>query len=71
MAVSRSALDFLRRKGLVTDMLRPGPRLNVSQLLVHTVPIPSPPKPLPHLLTGFEGDPPPDRGMSRPWPGQP
>lgn len=70
MAVSRSALEFLRRKGLVGEDSRPRPRLDVTALLVHTVPLTSPPLPAQGVLEGFEGVPPPDRGASRPWPGQ-
>lgn len=71
MGVSRSALEFLRRNGLNDTTPRPRPRLNLTELLVHTVPLKSPPKPQYEVLETFEGHPPPDRGGSRPWPGQP
>jgi hypothetical protein len=70
MARSRSALEFLRRQGLVCEDARPRPRLDVTALLVHTVPLPSPPLPVQKVLEHLEGVPPPDRGESRPWPGQ-
>lgn len=71
MAVSRSALEYLRRRGLIEDGLRPRPRLAIEDLKVHTVPLSSPPMPSMPVLQDFEGMPPPDRGASRPWPGQP
>jgi hypothetical protein len=70
MAISRSAVEYLRRKGIAGEQLRPRPRLDVTALLVHTVPLPSPPLPGERELRGFEGCPPPDRGGTRPWPGQ-
>lgn len=71
MATSRSALDYLRRIGLAPgEHLRPRPRLNISELLIHTVPLTSPPLPATGTLRSLEGDPPPDRGAARPWPGQ-
>jgi hypothetical protein len=71
MTVSRSALEFLRRTGLVDESLRPRPRLNLSDLRVHTVPLDTPPLPVQSVLRGFEGHPQPDRNGTRPWPGQP
>jgi hypothetical protein len=68
--MSRSALSFLRRHGMTEDRLPPNPRLDAASLLVHTVPLRSPPLPDPAVLQGFEGNPPPDRNVSRPWPGQ-
>jgi len=70
MAVSRSGLEFMRRHGLITDTTQPAPRLAVHDLLVHFVPVPSPPKPLANTLLANEGEPPPDRGAARPWPRQ-
>lgn len=67
---SRNAVQFLRRLGLVDEPAQPKPRLDVMSLLVHTVPLASPPKPLSTVLVGFEGDNSPDRGVSVPWPGQ-
>jgi hypothetical protein len=66
---SRSALEFLRREGLVDESARPAPRLSLTDLLVHTVPLSSPPLPGQTVLREYEGQPPPDRGVTRPWPG--
>ena len=72
MGTSRSALEFLRRKGMEAP-LRPKPRLSISDLLVHTVPLSTPPQPSPRVLRTFEGgdhgESPPDRNVTRPWPG--
>lgn len=70
MAVSRNPVEYLKRHGLVDEPARPRPRLDVNALLVHTIPLSSPPKPTQKVLEGFEGDPPPDRGTARPWPSQ-
>lgn len=70
MAISRSGLEFLRRHGLVVTTAQPSPRLAVQDLLVHFVPVASPPKPLANTLLSNEGDPSPDRGAARPWPRQ-
>lgn len=70
MALSRSPLEFIRRQGWQHESLRPSPRLNLSELLVHTAPISSPPLPGQATLRSYEGTPPPDRNASRPWPGQ-
>lgn len=64
--VSRSAAEFMRRHGMVSEPESPAPRLDLRNLLVHTAPAPaSIPE---HTLEGYEGDPPPDRGTARPWP---
>lgn len=70
MEISRNPVEYLRRKGLVTEPARPRPRLDISALLVNTIPISDPPKPLALVLQGYEGEPSPDRGITRPWPGQ-
>lgn len=67
MATSRSAKAYLARKGLTDETLRPAPRLDVSALLVHTVPLDNPPRPAPYILREFEGNPSPDRIGTRPW----
>ncbi len=67
---SRSPLDFLRRKGLSAEPARPRPRFDVDALLVHSVPLASPPKPTQAVLEGLEGETPPDRGLTHGWPGQ-
>lgn len=68
MAVSRSAAEFQRRNGVVLESRRPAPRLSIPDLLVHYQPTPNPPHPDPAALRRYEGDPPPDRGGTRPWP---
>lgn len=70
MEISRNPVEYLRRHGLVDEPARPKPRLDLHRLLVHTVPLSSPPLPTAGILRGFEGDTPPDRGDARPWPGQ-
>lgn len=70
MAVSRNPVEYMRRHGMVDEPARPRPRLDVSALLVHSVPLASPPKPTPDVLIPFEGNPIPDRGTARPWPVQ-
>lgn len=68
MANSRSAMEFMERTG-THRMQTPRPRLAVNELLVNHVP-------LKHyqvsqgVLLGYEGNPSPDRGESRPWPTQ-
>lgn len=70
MIVSRNPVEYLKRKGLVDEPARPSPRLDVDALLVHTIPLTSPPRPTQAVLETFEGEPPPDRGTARPWPAQ-
>lgn len=70
MAVTRNPVEYLRRKGLLMEHARPKPRLDVRALRVHTIPVADPPYPQAGVLTQFEGAPPPDRGLARPWPGQ-
>jgi hypothetical protein len=70
MPLSRNPVYFLKRKGIVYEPARPRPRFDVRALLVHTMPLSSPPKPSEPVLEQFEGDPPPDREITRPWPGQ-
>jgi len=69
MAISRNPVEYLRRKGLVTEPARPKPRLDISALLVHTIPLATP-KPVEHVLRQLEGDAPADHGLTQPWPGQ-
>lgn len=71
MSVSHSALEFLRASGIQDGSLNPRPRLDVDALLIHTTPFGSPPLPAEQVLQDFEGGPPPDRNLTRPWPGQP
>jgi hypothetical protein len=70
MSISRNPVEYLRRHGLVNEPARPRPRLDIEALLVHSIPISDPPMPQTKVLEPFEGDPPPDRGTARPWPGQ-
>ena len=70
MATSRSAVEFMSRSGLHPLLAKPAPRLSVGDLLVHTVPLDTP-LPSQETLVAYEGDPPPDRGGTRPWPDQP
>lgn len=65
---SRSPLAFIRRSALLeAESLRPAPRLDTGALLVNTVPLVNPQK-IEAVLPSYEGAPPPDRGVSRPWP---
>ncbi len=64
---SRSSLEILRRSGLSDEPIGPRPRLDLGGLLVHTIPL-GPPKPSFGVLLDLEGDPPPNRGITRPWP---
>lgn len=70
MATSRSSREFLERRGLVRANVPPEPRLDVSELLIHTVPLTTPPQPAQEVLRELEGEPPPDRQEARPWPNQ-
>ena len=71
MAVSRSGLEFLQRHGLSAAPYQPAPRLAIKDLLVHFMPVASPPGPLAETTLYInEGDPIPDRGAARPWPRQ-
>ncbi len=70
MIITRNPVEYMRRKGLVEEPAQPKPRLDVRALLVNTIPIADPPYPVANVLKDFEGVPPPDRGGTRPWPGQ-
>ncbi len=70
MATSRSSREFLERRGLVRANVPPRPRLDVSQLLIHSVPLDTPPQPEQAVLRELEGEHPPDRQETRPWPNQ-
>lgn len=70
MGVSKNPTEYLRRKGLLDAPARPRPRLDVDALLVHTMPLKSPPHPTEGVLTQYEGVPSPDRNITRAWPGQ-
>jgi hypothetical protein len=68
MGVSRSPFEYLQRHGMVDETLQPASRLAVEDLLVHFLPLDSPPQPAQSYLRDLEGNPPPDRGTARPWP---
>jgi len=67
MAVSRSPREFLERVGLLRATIPPNSRLAVGDLLIHKIPLASPPGPLQEILIKYEGEPPPDRGITHPW----
>lgn len=69
MAQSRNPVEYLRRHGMADEPAGPKPRLDLAALLVHTLPL-ADPNPPASVLRQFEGDPIPDRGPIRPWPGQ-
>lgn len=69
MATSRSAVVFMGRAGLHPDLPAPAPRLAPGKLLVHSVPLDSP-EPSDAVLRAYEGETPPDRGETKPWPAQ-
>lgn len=74
MPFSTSSRAFVRRYGLQDESMRPAPRLDVTALLVHTVPLPNPPLPSQDVLRQLDGFNRPDglerpeRHVSRPWP---
>jgi len=68
IVLSRNPTVFMRRHGMVDEPVRPSPRLDVSALLVHSIPLKSPANPSQLVLRQLEGSPSPDRGLSRPWP---
>jgi hypothetical protein len=70
MALSRNPVFYLKRKGIVDEPARPRPRFDPMALLVNTIPLASPPMPIAAVLASFEGNPPADRGLTTPWPGQ-
>lgn len=70
MPLSRNPVLYLKRKGIVDEPAQPRPRFDPMALLVHTIPLAQPPMPTQNVLVGFEGDPPADRGLTTPWPGQ-
>ncbi len=67
--ISKNPMEYMIRHGIVSEHARPSPRLNVSALLVHTIPL-HPPKPAQPVLCQLEGDPSPDRGGVIPWAAQ-
>jgi hypothetical protein len=65
---SRSGFELMQRMGIIDETARPCPRFSPEAMLVNFVPVVSPPRPQPNVLRVREGDPPPDRGDTRPWP---
>lgn len=68
MAVSRSPVEFLMRKGLIEETFSPAPRLDVGALLVNTIPLADPPLASQRVLRQYDLH--ADRGLTRPWPNQ-
>lgn len=72
MAVSRSALQFFKRAGLSDEPLNPKPRMCAEDFIItrpRQVPgQPATPQLTQAILVQLEGDPSPDRNVSRPWP---
>jgi hypothetical protein len=68
MAVlSKSSRAWLERKGIYPSYPRPTPLFDPTLHLIHTEPL-SRPHPLPELSEAAQGEPPPDRGATQPWP---
>lgn len=67
MPNSKSGLNFLQRIGLNQVIARPAPRLAPDEHSVHDLELEAP-LPLPEFQKPLDGDPPPDRGVSEPWP---
>lgn len=67
MGASRSPIEFMQRLGLTAESRQPAPRLCPQDLLVNFVPVEDTNLD-PGLLSQFEGDPAPDRAVTKPWP---
>lgn len=65
-----SARNFMERHGIIPASRRPKPRIEPAALRVHSLPL-KPPLPLPDLLQHLNGEPPPDRAVTREWPHTP
>jgi len=63
---SRSSRRFLERSGLIVTQRLPQSRVAIGNLNSLRYPL-NPPYPTEHNRPN-EGDPPPDRGVSREWP---
>lgn len=68
--ITRNPVPFLKRNGIVSEPMQHKPRLDVRALLVHSIPLRNGTTPSATVLRKLEGDPPPDRGATRPWPSQ-
>lgn len=69
MSASRSALEYMQRKGLVRAEFAPRPRLSIRDLLINQIPVPNE-QTSQGVLEAAEGTPSPDRGAAQPWPNQ-
>ena len=65
MAVSRSALDYMERRGLAYTRRYPSPRQDFILDRVREIPTALRAA---HLVTDVDGSPPPDRGKADPFP---
>lgn len=67
MPVSRSAIEFLRRHGVQPTPHPSHPRFDMEQLRLNRVPLKRE-QLNPELQLDVPGAPPPDRGVTDPWP---
>lgn len=65
--VSRSAVEFMRRCGIVPTPRVANPRLDMSMLKTDRIPLDRDQLD-PSLMLDAAGSPPPDRGLAAPWP---
>ena len=68
LVVSRSALEFLRRSGVLPTPRVPSPRADYSALLIHSTPRDRTAQNPAVLLDDGQGVPPGDRGPLDVWP---
>lgn len=67
MAISRSPIPFLERKGLIPTRRYPVPRLDLVRVAADNLPLDNPPQ-NPGAMLDAQGFPSPDRGKLDPWP---
>jgi hypothetical protein len=67
MIVSRSAKKYLERRGIFDTHRKPMSTASLNSLRVRDYPL-EPPFPIPELRQYTQGDPVPDRGVSKEWP---
>ena len=65
--ISRSVKAYLERKRLVETRRGPAPRFHPGSSQVHSLEL-SPPLPLIQFVLDTNGEPPPDGGLTTPWP---
>ena len=65
--VSRSAVEFMRRAGILPTPRVANPRLDMSRLKTDQIPLDRDQLD-PSLMLDAAGSPPPDRGLTDPWP---